>query len=352
MNASYYRSQLDRKNKARADAEKKAGDLRSKETSKRADAAKARAAAGKSKSTATINSKLRNAVRYEEQALKFGKEADSWSVKAAKYGKEAADLEVKLAKAERSERETAERARQREQKVAEQRAAAERKRVEGRLAAAEKQVSTALRELRAPKPEKLRVLLLGASSMGDLRVAREQARIRKVVELAHHRDLVELDARAAATTEDLLDGMIRFRPHVVHFSGHSNTDLLVFEKDVDAPHKGAITTARAFARAVTAADEPPLLVLLNSCHSAAQIDKLVDVIPFAIGMSDTIGDEDAITYAAQFYAAVANGQSIESAHASGQAAVEINGLPDYDLPTLACAPNVDPRATFLVKPPQ
>jgi hypothetical protein len=39
--------------------------------------------------------------------------ASTWSGKAAKYGKEAADLEVKLSKAEKLEREAAERARQR-----------------------------------------------------------------------------------------------------------------------------------------------------------------------------------------------------------------------------------------------
>ena len=45
MSASQYRGQLDRKRKQRIDADKKAGEYRSKESSKRADAAKARQAA-------------------------------------------------------------------------------------------------------------------------------------------------------------------------------------------------------------------------------------------------------------------------------------------------------------------
>jgi hypothetical protein len=36
--------------------------------------------------------------------------------------------------------------------------------------------------------------------------------------------------------------------------------------------------------------------------------------PSAIGMADSIEDGDAITYAARFYAAVADGQSFRSAH--------------------------------------
>lgn len=91
-----------------------------------------------------------------------------------------------------------------------------------------------------------------------------------------------------------------------------------------------------------------MLVFLNS---AAQIEELVtDVAPFAIGMADSIDDGDAITYAARFYAAVNNGQSIGSAHLSGQAALELAGLDSAVLPTLAFAANADPSAAILVKP--
>ena len=85
----------------------------------------------------------------------------------------------------------------------------------------------------------------------------------------------------------------------------------MFEDDDDEPHQGFIVSASAFARAVRATDTPPLLVLVNSCMSAGQIDALVEsVAPFAIGMADSIEDADAIVYAARFYASVANGESL------------------------------------------
>lgn len=345
-----YRNQLDRKRKQRIEADKKAASYRRKESAKRADAAKARASASKAKSSTTVSSKQREAGRREGEAATAGKEAARWQIKAAAYAKEEAMLQGKLSKAEKSEADAAERHRQREQQQADRRMAAERTALEDRMTQAEANVAE-LRELRAPKSEKLRVLLLGASAEGDLRVGREQKRIRAAVESALHRDLVELDVRPAATAQDLLDGITRFRPHVVHFSGHSNEDLIVFEGEEDEKHEGVIVTARAFARAVKATDEPPLLVLLNSCHSAAQIDRLVDdVAPFAIGMSDSIADGDAINYAAQFYAAVANGQSINSSHLSAQAALELAGLDGAELPSLAYAPDVDPATTILVRP--
>lgn len=59
---------------------------------------------------------------------------------------------------------------------------------------------------------------------------------------------------------------------------------------VDEPHAlGDIATAAAFGQALAATDEPPQLVVLNSCHSAGLIDDLVaSIVPFAIGMSDEI----------------------------------------------------------------
>lgn len=351
MNSSYYRNQLDRKNKARADAEKKVGEYRRKEADRRGKAAKERTAAAKANSAMTRSSKLRSAQRYEDEANKAGRDVGTWSAKVAKLSKEAADLSVRLAKAEQAERAAAEKSRQREQQQAERRAAAEQAQIESRLSTTEGQVRTVLKALRAPKPEKLRVLLLGAASAGDLRIGREQQRIRAAVQSATHRDLIELEAHPAATVDVFLDALPRFRPHIVHFSGHSAQDLIAFEKDEDRRHESAIVSAGAFARAIAAVDDKPLLVLLNSCHSAAQTGNLVDTVPFAIGMSDSIGDVDAITYAARFYAAIAEGQSVQSAHMISQAAVEMNGLPGHDLPTLACAPNVDPAATKLVTPP-
>ncbi|SEC27798.1 hypothetical protein [Arthrobacter woluwensis] len=351
MSASQYRGQLDRKRKQRIEADKKAGEYRSKESSKRADAARARQAAAKTTSSSTLSSKLREAERREKEAEAAGKEASRWQTRAAGYAKEEAALQTKLSRAEQSEADAAERHRKNEQQRADRRAAAERAELESRISGAEVAVNTALRHLPMPKPEKLRVLMLGASAEGDLRVGREQKRIRAAVESALHRDQIELDVRPAATTADLLDGITKFRPHVVHFSGHSNDDLIVFEDEVDELHEGVVVTARAFARAISATDDPPLLVLLNSCRSAAQIDELVaQVVPFAIGMADSIEDADAINYAAQFYAAVANGQSINSSHLSGQATLKLAGLESADLPTLAWAPDVDPSTTILVKP--
>ena len=354
MSARQYRSQIDSKRKQRIDADSKAGSYRAKEAAKRAAAAKATAAAQRSKSAGTISSKLREAERCEREANAAATESARWQKKAAEYAKQEADLQAKLARAEQQEASRAEQQRKREQELSQRLAAAESTRIRQRLQATEARVHEVLRVLPQPKPEPLRILMLGASSDGGLRIGREQKRIRAAVNSAELRDCVELDAHPAATAEDLLDGLARFRPHVVHFSGHSGIDSLEFEKDRDDLHEeGQVVTATAFASAIAATDTPPILVLLNSCDSAAHIDALVErVVPFAIGMTDEIDDGDAIIYAARFYANVANGQSIQSAHLAARASLELAGLSGAELPRLANAPDVDPATAILVKGPR
>ncbi len=103
---------------------------------------------------------------------------------AGKLSKETADLSAKRAKAQQTERAAAEKARRREQQKTEQRAAAEQHKSANRLSTTERQVRTVTRKLRAPKPEKLRVLPLAAASAGDLRVSQEQQRIHTAVQRA------------------------------------------------------------------------------------------------------------------------------------------------------------------------
>jgi hypothetical protein len=353
MSANQYRGELARKRKQRVDAEKKASEFRVKEAAKRSDASKARASAAKSSSPSTASMKVREADRKENDANAAGKEVGSWQRKAADYGKQEAAIQEKLSRAEHSESLAAERKRAAEQSRADAANRAFRMNTGDRLDLHQEQLDLVVGTIRPPKPERLRILMLAASAEGDLRLGREAKRIRAAIRSALGRDLVELEVRPAATAQDLLDGLTGFRPHVVHFSGHSNENFVVFEDDVDGANDGVDIPADIFARALAAVDEPPLLVLFNSCNSAPQAARLVEsIIPFAIGMSDEIGDGDAIVYAAQFYAAIADGQSIASADSVGRVALQMAGLPGSELPTLAAADGSDPTATRLVVLPE
>lgn len=373
MSSSSYRSQLERKRDQRADADKKAAAARSKENDKRAAAARARSAASSSRSESTIRTRLSEATRYENEANAAGKDAAAWQTKSAGYAREEAKLAKQLSDAELSERKAIDRKRaeedrrraqaeataERDRKRNEQRrdseaaqAARETSRLHRELAAQISDHASQLEQLRTPRQEKLRLLMLTASGEGDLRVGREQKRIHDAVRSASGRDLIAFDVRPAATGDDLLSGLTSSRPHIVHFSGHANESVIVFEEDTDEPNPGVVVSGTALAAALGAVDEPPLLVVLNACSSAQQAQRIADGIArFAIGHSDSIADSDAIAYAARFYAALADGQSIGAAHELAKAALQMIGTPDFDLPTLFCADGADPRGTYLVLPP-
>lgn len=365
MGSPSYRSQLERKRAQRLDAEKRASAARTKEADKRATAARARAAASASKSESMIRMKLRDAERYEADANAAGKDSAGWQAKAATYLKEELTLSKQLANAEQSERKADERKRDAAEKKRDQQAALAEKQREYRAAQDARatarlhaQLASQLGDherelavLRQPRQEKLRLLMLASSGEGDLRVSREQKRIKDAVHFASGRDSIALDLRPAATGADLLNGLTQGRPHIVHFSGHGSDAVVVFEQDTDSPNAGAVVPASTFAAALRAVDEPPLLVVLNACSSAPQAQRLVNgIASFAIGHSDSIADGDAIAYAARFYASLADGQSIQAAHDIAKAALLLQGTPDFDLPTLYSSTGSDPAATILVLP--
>lgn len=103
-----------------------------------------------------------------------------------------------------------------------------------------------------------------------------------------------------------------------------------------------------FKELLESTDEAPLLVVLNACKSAAQLDSLLGKVAMAIGMDDSIGDIDAIVFATRFYSTLAEGQSVEAALTTARVEMKLNGLPDHDLPTLRAVGSIDPADVRLI----
>ena len=75
------------------------------------------------------------------------------------------------------------------------------------------------------------ILFLGANPDGSarLRLDREVREIRRALEQTALRERFRLETLWASSFEDLLDGLLRHAPAVVHFSGHGRPDALLFE---------------------------------------------------------------------------------------------------------------------------
>jgi hypothetical protein len=196
--------------------------------------------------------------------------------------------------------------------------------------------------------ERLRILYLTAAPALDLRLDSEMRAVRASLRAGTYRDRIEIEAMTAATGSDLLDGLTRFRPHALHFSGHAGEQSLTFDPgDIRVRTSGEMAAA-TFVAALEAVDHPPRLVVLNACNSEAQLDALTSVASAAIGMSDRIRDDAAIQFAARLYGAIADGQSVGSALRLGRVELDFRGTAAADLPALRTASGIDAATLFLL----
>jgi len=90
------------------------------------------------------------------------------------------------------------------------------------------------------------------------------------------------------------------------------------------------------------------VVVLNACYSKEQAEAITQVIDCAVGMSDSIGDRAAITFAASFYRAIAFGRSVKEAFDQGIASLLLEGIPEEDTPKLITKDGVSPSDIYLL----
>lgn len=341
-------------NQERAKIERRIAEAQKQRSKYDADASKYESSAQSASTDSTRRSRQRSAESARQRAQKeSGKLADLYTQRSRNSEREA-QSQKDLSRALKNEDDSKRRAEQRVSRERDNEAKREAARQRARERANVAQISElrdTLARITAPKAEMLRIVYATAAPEGDLRLDKEIRRVRQAVRSSTHRELVEIHVLTAATPGDLLDALVQHRPHVVHFSGHANQDALLFDADTDVENEGRHVSASVFARALRSVDQPPTVVVLNACDSAAQLSQLTEGIPLAIGMRASIMDVDAITFSTRFYSTLAEGQSVEAALAVAQIDMEMNGLEGHDLPEICAADGIDPSQVALVKPP-
>ncbi|WP_158613136.1 MULTISPECIES: CHAT domain-containing protein [unclassified Frondihabitans] len=347
--------------KKRAALETEIGKAEKRKSDKEAEVASRSARASSTKSDSSRRTYLRQAETARNAALGEQKKLASLASKRADLSKQEAagnrdlnsaiqrenTLAARQVDKDRRDAETARRAdeRQRQQDRLEQQR--HRAAVANQITQSEGRLGAQIAAIREPKAEPLRILYGTATPDGELRVSQEIRRVEAAVRAAVHRDQVSIRHAPDITSGDLLDYVTSFQPHVVHFSGHANAEELFFD---DGSMEGGYQSVpiQYFMDALSAADEPPQLVVLNACKSAENLQPLLARVPMAVGMSASVGDPDAITFATRFYRALADGQSVQGALSLASADMKMNGLDDYDLPTIVAADDIDPATVRLV----
>lgn len=193
----------------------------------------------------------------------------------------------------------------------------------------------------------IKILFLAAnpSETTRLRIDEETRAIDVALRESKYRDMFELEKHTAVRVSDLSRLLLRYQPDIIHFSGHgSSSNEIILE---DASGKSHPVSQQALSRLFATLPDNIKCVVLNACYSMPQAEAIAEHIDCVIGMSTAIGDESAISFAANFYQALGYGRDMETAFELGRVQIDLKNLGEQDTPILRMNRN-DQKKIFLI----
>lgn len=199
-------------------------------------------------------------------------------------------------------------------------------------------------------PKRITVLFMAANPTDTpkLRLDEEARLIQEKIRLSEFRDSVHFESRWAMRSSDILQAINETNPTIIHFSGHGSPagDLALLNPDGSTK----IVTKEAITMAMATASDTIRLVVFNACFSEAQAKNVVEYIEAAIGMSDSIRDDTAYTFAAQLYSSIGFGRSLQASFNQAQAELLLEGIQGENIPQLYARNDIVLDELILVKP--
>ena len=175
--------------------------------------------------------------------------------------------------------------------------------------------------------EKIRILFLSANPPNTkwIRVDEEAREVYENLARGPQRDSFDLYIHAAVRAADIQEWLMKYEPHIVHFSGHSTlAKKIIFE---GGGGKGKQIKPKALTNVFRLYSQHVRMVVLNACLTTPQAEALTEVIDYAIGMDELIGDQAAIKFAGAFYLALSYGRNVRGAFDSACAQLQILDIP-------------------------
>ncbi|MEO0739806.1 MAG: AAA-like domain-containing protein [Cyanobacteria bacterium J06649_12] len=175
------------------------------------------------------------------------------------------------------------------------------------------------------------ILTANPSDTSRLRLDEEVREIQEGLNLSAGRDSFKVVSQWATRPDDLRRALLKYRPQIVHFSGHgAGSAGLLLENDVGSAKPVSSDALSLLFSLFPSVD----CVLFNACYSEVQADAIAKHIDHVIGMSDAMGDRAAIEFAVGFYDALGYGHPVPFAYELGLSAIALEGLDDVATPIL------------------
>ena len=177
------------------------------------------------------------------------------------------------------------------------------------------------------------VLVLNATpdDQGQLRADKEGALLERQLETVKNRERdLHIVQKFAVRLQDIQKELLNNRPKILHFSGHGDEGVLVFEKDDGTT---AVLDGDVLAEILEVYGDLECLVL-HACYTESVARACAKHVRVVIGSTDAINDETAPKFTYAFYQALANGRPYENAFKAGQVEVRTVSQADANCYTL------------------
>lgn len=291
------------------------------------------------KSETTINSRLKEVQKSQENITKVEKKIAEFETKIARKNKE---LQAEQRKLNNEELKEAKKIQQ--QQINFQRDQAKAFSAVNRTLTEHSDAISSLNEL----PEEITVLFLASNprDQGQLGLDEEVRSIKEMITKSRHRDVVKLESCWAVRPGDILQYINEYQPSIVHFSGHGspNDELVLMDNNSNTK----LISMESIVQAMSVANEELRLVFFNTCHSKNQASNVTEYIECAIGMNTSITDKAAQIFSAQFYSSLGFGLSVEKSFNQAKAALMLEGIPEENTPALFVKSGCDASEIFIV----
>ena len=197
-------------------------------------------------------------------------------------------------------------------------------------------------------PKEITILFLASNPMDTtaLCLGEEARNIYEKIRLSEYRDTIRFETRWAVRAGDVLQAINETNPTIIHFSGHGCESGELVLQNPDGTMK--LVTPEAISQTIATVSDTVRLVLFNACYSETQARQIVEHIDAAIGMSDSIGDEAACAFAAQFYSSIGFGLSLQQAFKQAIAALLLENINEEQTPVLVAQEDIDLNELYLV----
>ena len=154
------------------------------------------------------------------------------------------------------------------------------------------------------------ILFLAANPLETTRLMLDEEihQLEERVRRAEFRELFDLKSHFAVRVDEIPGLLKRYRPTIVHFSGHgTRANEIILD---DGSGGAQPVSANALGDLFSIVKDDIRCVVLNSCYSATQAQAIAKHVDCVIGMSMTNADAAAISFVASFYEMLGYGSSI------------------------------------------